>query len=118
MGSDWQSRVRRELARGRQAATEGNEGMARVCARRAAGWTVKAYLDTQGMQAEQPSALEQIKFLRAQGNLDGETREVLEHMILHLAKDDPEGESYWPLDANLLDEAQWLAEHLFTDFEV
>lgn len=118
MSADWESRVRQELARGEQAADAGNEGMARVCARRAAGWTVKAYLEAQGLEADRPSALEQIKFLRALDGLDDEVREVLEHMILHLAKDEPEGESYWPLDANLLEEARWLAGRLFADFEM
>jgi hypothetical protein len=118
VSGDWRIRVRRELARGEQAAHEGNEGMARVCARRAAGWTVQAYLEAQGLEAARPSALEQIKFLRTQAGLDDETREVLEHMILHLAKDEPEDEPYWPLDANLLEEARWLAGRLFADFEV
>jgi hypothetical protein len=118
MSDDWRTRVRRELARGEQAAAEGNEGMARVCARRAAGWTVQAYLDAQGLEAERPSALDQIKFLRTQAGLDDETRKVLEHMILHLAKHEPEDEPYWPLDSNLLEEARWLAGRLFADFDV
>jgi hypothetical protein len=34
---NWQERYQNELERGEQARRDGNEGMARVCARRAAG---------------------------------------------------------------------------------
>ncbi|NUM48429.1 MAG: hypothetical protein HUU38_27285, partial [Anaerolineales bacterium] len=39
----WKDQYFSELQRGQQARAEGNEGMARVCARRAAGEVIRAY---------------------------------------------------------------------------
>ena len=41
--------VREELLLAKQSRLEGNEGRARVCARRAAGTAVKLYLENKGL---------------------------------------------------------------------
>ncbi|MRS02908.1 hypothetical protein EG832_06750 [bacterium] len=54
--SDTQKAIDIELSRADQARLAGNEGMARVCARRAAGIAVRAYFQQQHMEFSDPSA--------------------------------------------------------------
>lgn len=98
-----------------KAQTKGNEGRARVCARRAASWTVKEYLARKGIEFERVSGYGQINYLEQSDLVDEEVKEVLRHMTMNLAKDDPEGESYWPLEADLVAEARWLIRQLFEE---
>jgi len=42
---------------------------------------------------------------------------ILEHMLQPLEKKDPLGESVWPLEANLVAEAQQLLRSLFPDLQ-
>jgi len=55
-----------ELARGRAAQAEGNAGLARVCARRAAGWAVKAWFQARHGGQWGGDALTQLKRLQAE----------------------------------------------------
>lgn len=113
MRADWQHKVQAELIQAEAARAAGNEGRARVCARRAASWTVKEFLARKGIELERVSGYGQINYLEQSDLVDEETKEVLRHMTLSLAKDDPDGESYWPLEADLVDEARWLLKQLF-----
>jgi hypothetical protein len=113
---DWRARVERELEIAESARARGNEGMARVAARRAAGWVVEAYLAKQGVDRGTASVLDHIRYLLAQ-NPDPEIKPILEHMLVALEKDDPRGESYWPLEADLLAEARHLLAALFPNLK-
>lgn len=107
-----QERIQKELRRGEEARRARNEGQARVCARRAAGWAAKEYLARQGIEAPQVSGYGYLSYLQKSELVGKEVKAALEHMTMSLAKDGPEGESYWPLEADLLDEAHWLVEKL------
>ena len=114
------ARVRAELALADEARASGNEGRARVCARRAASWTVKEYLARKGIEFERVSGYGHINFLAQSELVGAEVKEVLGHMTLSMAKDDPAGdspagESYWPLEADLVAEARWLIRQLFEE---
>jgi hypothetical protein len=115
---DWSARIRAELETGKRAQDKGNEGMARVCARRAAGWAASAYLEKQGAELKAKSAFEKLIYIMDSGLLSRENRERLAWLTRSLDKDEPEGESYWPLDADLLEEAEKLAEDLLPEFFV
>lgn len=112
---DWRERVQEALATAEAARTRGNEGMARVCARRAAGWTVEAYLATQGIDLQTSSVLEQMRYLLKAENLQPELRPILEHLLTPKQKDDMETDSYFPLDVDLVAEARQLMEILFQE---
>ncbi|MEK6587840.1 MAG: hypothetical protein AABY97_03250 [Chloroflexota bacterium] len=47
------SRIQAELSYARAARQHGKEGRARVCARRAAGWSVAAYRSAQGQSSDE-----------------------------------------------------------------
>ncbi len=110
---DWRQRVDRELEIAEAARARGNEGMARVCARRAAGWTVQAYLEQRGIDLESPSVLDQFDFTMKLDDLTSKAREILEHLRKAKVQDEAQGESYWPLDVDLVTEAKTLVSELF-----
>jgi len=56
--------IEQELARARQARVEGNEGRARVCARRAAGLAIRAYDQRREGKQWDGDALTQLKRLQ------------------------------------------------------
>ncbi len=106
---DWKKRIEHELATGERAQSQGNQGMARVCARRAAGIAIAEYLQRQGYQARKPSAIEQLRFLAALPQAPDQIREIARHFLVHLDTD-----HRLPVDADLLAEARWLIQHLLS----
>ncbi|HLD94339.1 MAG TPA: hypothetical protein VI703_09090 [Anaerolineales bacterium] len=110
---DWRERVDRELATAEAAKTRGNEGMARVCARRAAGWTVQAYLANKGIDLESSSVLEQMRTMLKIEGLGLESKRILEHMLVAKEEGEDGGDSYFPLDVDLVAEARQLVAELF-----
>jgi len=109
---DWQTKIENELQLAWKARAQGNEGRARVGARRAAGWAIQQFLKREGVELETPSAYEYIQHLRKRDGLPPRWRSVLDHLVTKVEKDSREGEAYWPLDADLLAETRWLVEQL------
>ncbi len=107
------SRISRELKMAYDAQAKGNLGLARVCARRAAGWAIQAHLLTDGVDLNSPSALEYIKYFHKKG-IDSPTMdEVLSHLQIKVVKDAVGEDPYYPLEnVNLVEEAHWLAEQM------
>lgn len=94
-----------------QARAEGNEGRARVCARRAAGWAIREKLASEGVNLDTPSAFDYIKYLHQNGDNSPHLTTILEHLQQKVVKDSVEEDSYWPLpEVDLLGEACWLCE--------
>jgi hypothetical protein len=62
---DVPERVAAELLAAETARNRGNEGRARVCARRAAGWAIAAHLDRRGMYRTSDSALELLRYIQS-----------------------------------------------------
>lgn len=109
----WVNRVNEALSMANAARSRGNEGVARVCARRAAGWTVQAYLEKQGIDLQTTSVIKHIQYLLTLDTLAPQNRTILEHMLVAKQKDDLESDSYFPLDVDLVAEARQLMSSLF-----
>ena len=116
--SDWASKIRAELERGIKAEAAGNDGMARVCARRAAGWAANAYLERKGLDIPAISGFEILLYLMESDLVSGENRERMKWLTRSLEKNESEGESYWPLNINLLEEAEKLAKDLLPEISL
>lgn len=115
---DWKERLIRELAMAREARKHGNEGLARVCARRASGWAIQQYLLNDNVDLETPSAFEYIKHFRENAKHEPKMQAVLDHLVQRKVKDSLDGDSYWPLkDVDLIDEAEWLVHELLGDLK-
>lgn len=106
-GSEWILIFTAELDRAEQARHSGNEGMARVCARRAAGAAVSAYLRGIGIPSPGKSAYDHLRYLASLPETDVLVRELANHFIIHIT---PEHEL--PVQADLIADARRLAEIL------
>jgi HEPN domain-containing protein len=113
----WLEQVQWELDTADAARSRGNEGMARVCARRAAGWTVKAYLGEQGVDLNTNSVLVHFRHLLEKQE-HAELAPILEHMLKAKDKPDPTAESVWPVEIDLVAEAKQLFKVLFPDLHL
>lgn len=106
-------KISHELTQAAQARADGNEGRSRVCARRAAGWAIEAYLKDKGEPQPTPNAF---KLIRHFATLSGHTDKVytiLHHLTVKLEKDSEDSDAYYPVEGvDLIDEARWLAEEL------
>ena len=91
----------------------GNEGKARVCARRAAGWAIQEYLRQQEISIGNNNALDHIKYFAAQNGHSPQIAAVLHHLLVKLEKESLESDAYYPIQGvDLVREAQWLVEEL------
>lgn len=81
---DWQATLQAEFERAELARARGNEGQARVCARRAAGAAAREYFMRRGEPVRTPSAYEVLKQLAAESSLAPELREAAEHLTLRV----------------------------------
>jgi hypothetical protein len=105
--------IAREIQRAYKANEKGKDGLARVCARRAAGWAIQKHLELKGISLNTPSVLDHIAYLLKESNTEPEVKKILNHMMQKVEKTSLEGDSYWPLlDVNLVEEAHWLVEEL------
>lgn len=112
IGTDtWQSRYAHENTRAQHARDLGNEGMARVCARRAAGIVIGEYLHRRGFSHLAPSAYQRLKLMDSIPDLDPQVRQVVGHFLLSVDKD-----HNLPPHVDLVSEMQWLA-HKLLDME-
>ena len=89
-------------ARGR-----GNEGQARVCARRAAGVAVREYFLRLGIPIVNPGAYDLLQKLVSFDDIPIRARQAAECLTVRVT-----GEFQLPVDADLLEEARILAENL------
>ena len=104
---DWENAFRNEIKTAENARQKGNEGMARVCARRAAGIVIEEYFLRRGINMPNQNIQIQVNTLLDQDNLSPKIREVGSHLILNVTPDHT-----LPLDFDLISEVNWLAETL------
>lgn len=103
----WYTDYTQEISHAHSARIAGNEGMARVCARRAVGILVGEYLQYSGQTDFGPSVIQRLNLLASMPDLDPQTKQVIGHFLLSVDKD-----HRLPADINLISEAQWLAHTL------
>jgi hypothetical protein len=101
------ARYQLELKMARAARASGNEGKARVCARRAAGIVVGEYLKQNGYPISDPSAYALLKYLCSLPEIPGEIRQVADHFLLRVDKD-----QNLPIPVDLVAEVAWLENKL------
>lgn len=99
--------IQAELDHAISARAEGNEGKARVCARRAAGIAAGEYLNNNGFPDPGQSAYDQLKYLCEIDQIPDEIRQIASHFLIRVTPDHT-----LPLDIDLISEARWLIEKL------
>jgi hypothetical protein len=104
---EWKKRLRAELSQAEEARASGKEGMARVCARRAAGVVIAEYLKRQELPQPGESAYDLLKFLSQMPQASSQVKAVAGHF---LARANPDRSL--SVEADLIAEARWLAAQL------
>ncbi|NLG73673.1 MAG: hypothetical protein GX495_16715 [Chloroflexi bacterium] len=101
---DWKHRVQEELNQAERARQMGNEGRARVCARRAAGLIAAEFLERRGIASPGQSAYDNLRFLLTLSDLPDPARTLVDHLLLRVTP------TYTlPVDADLIAETRRLA---------
>lgn len=107
ISQDWRKLANQELDMAEEARLSGNEGRARVCARRAAGYIIGEYLSRSNSPVTTESALERLRYLYSSPEIDSPQREIIEHFLIHTTPDHK-----LPVDADLIAEVNLLARQL------
>lgn len=96
-----------ELEKARQARARGNEGQARVCARRAAGAAIREYLRRKGIHPPSASAIDLLTLIKDDPHLSPDLNLIADHLRMRVTE-----EFKLPIDADLIAEAQTFCDEL------
>ncbi len=108
---NWLANFEGEIQKAIEARASGNEGKARVCARRAAGIAIGEYFS----QHDYPSPGSAIKRLETFHDLPGipsQIKVVVDHLLAHVDQ-----EHNLPPSIDLIAETKWLIRALMLDAE-
>jgi HEPN domain-containing protein len=78
------TQIEEELSRAKTARADGFEGRARVCARRAAGTAIRAYLNARHAPPPAQSALDLLQLISTQENLPPDIHQVVDHLLIRV----------------------------------
>jgi len=104
--ADWETDFEHEIHQAEIARSKGNEGMARVCARRAAGIAIGEYLHRQSIDVD-PGAYDRLRYLSTLPEISQQARLATRRLLTRVAPDHT-----LPQDVDLIAESRWLKEYL------
>jgi hypothetical protein len=107
IASEWKKKAQAEIQQAIKARQAGNEGKARVCARRAAGIIIGEYLRRQGTPPTSASAILRLQHLQMLPEVAPRLREVAGYFLARVTP-----EHTLPVEADLVKEVQWLGREL------
>lgn len=99
--------IQAEFEKAAQARGRGNEGQARVCARRAAGIAIREYLTRRGVRPPSVSAYDLLNLFKDDPPLSPDLRLIAEHLTVRVTE-----EFKLPVDVDLVEEAKRFCEEL------
>jgi len=103
----WEEQFHSEIKKAKSARAAGNEGRARVCARRAAGIVIGEYFRSKDYSLPSASAHDRLRLLNSLPGLPVEIYQVTQHLLERVNPN-----YQLPSDADLVNEAEWLREAL------
>jgi len=106
----WSSIFDEEIRHARKARQEGNDGRARVCARRAAGVVIGEFFRQQNLPDINESAYDRLLALGKLQNVSPEVKEVIKHLVERVTP-----EHKLPYEADLIADAIWLCDKLLQE---
>jgi hypothetical protein len=113
MRDGWQSELDREFNLAETARAKGNDGRARVCARRAAGIAVREYLIRRGENVSSASAYDLLRQLTETEDTPSRPKEICYHLTMRVSED-----FKLPIDADLVDESRELCKALLPEWKL
>lgn len=93
--------IEKEFDLAERARSKGNEGQARVCARRAAGIAAREHLIRKGIRPRSASAYDVLNLLKDDPLLPSDLKLIADHLTLRVTE-----EFKLPVDADLIAEAR------------
>lgn len=106
---EWQSQIETEFKRAAEARARGNEGQARVCARRAAGIAIREYFMRQGIKPHSVSAYDLLNQIREDPLLSPDLKRIADHLTVRVTE-----EFKLPVNVDLIAEAREFCKELLT----
>jgi hypothetical protein len=103
----WKTKCRAELQQAELARVKGNEGMARVCARRAAGHVIRRYYATHGVPPPAAGAYQLLRTLSKDTGVSDEVRQTAHLFTIPITL-----EHELPVNTDLIANVSWLAKEL------
>jgi len=107
---DWQKDIEAEFEKAGQARARGNEGQARVCARRAAGIAIREFLSRRGIRPPSISAYDLLNLIKDDPLLSPDLKSIANHLILRVTE-----EFKLPVDVDLVAEAKQFCDTLLRE---
>ena len=111
MKNEWRNQLISEFALAEKARAEGNEGRARVCARRAAGIAIREYFNRKGRQVSGASAYDLLNNLVETPDCSPELKKIAFHLTLRVSED-----FTLPDEIDLVEESRILCNALLPDW--
>ena len=109
---EWINRCNEEISHAEKARSDGYEGKARVCARRAAGIAIQAYFQRINSGTTRPSAYEWLQALQKQPSLTIEISTIIKHLLMRV------DETFsLPPEIDLLQDTRQLIDYLQQQIE-
>ncbi|GAB4428052.1 MAG: hypothetical protein Kow002_16950 [Anaerolineales bacterium] len=105
--TSWKEKLQSEFEQAQAARAEGNEGKARVCARRAAGIAIREYYARQGHPIHTSSAYDLLKTLTAEPYLPADLKQAAAYLTLRVTE-----EFKLPVEVDLIETARKLCNRL------
>lgn len=105
--TDWKTTFDKELHMAAEARMLGNEGQARVCARRAAGVAIREYFLRRSLSSRSSSAIDLLKDLMGLPEIPVEARRAAEYLTMRVDE-----EFKLPVAVDLVEEARILCKSL------
>ena len=109
---NWKTQLQAELERASTIRQGGNEGQARVCARRAAGIAIREYYARRGKILRSPSAYDLLKMFLEDAQGTPEMKQSAAYLIMRVNE-----EFNLPAQVDLLVEAHKLCNALLDDLQ-
>ena len=103
----WEETFSKEIQSALNARKSGNEGKARVCARRAAGIVVGEYLSRSDKNFVDQGAYDNLKYLLARPDIAPQLKETISFFIVKVNENHE-----LPIDVDLIEEACFIKENL------
>lgn len=104
---EWIERAKVEIDHAEEARQTGKEGMARVCARRAAGIIAAQYLRGEGIDLRDPSAYHCLQVLQGMPGLTVDMHQSIDALLLRVNSD-----HHLPANLDLIEAARGLSRVL------
>jgi uncharacterized protein (UPF0147 family) len=104
--SNLSKEVKSELELAVEVRSTGNEGKARVHARRAAGWAIRSWYARQGCRKKGQSAFSYLQSVSNDSSVPGHIREAVSHLILRITV-----HHELPIETDILDDARLVVRY-------